>query len=94
MLVWKYLEFGACQTAIVQLSSLLFITSDGWGVKNSTPFCVSNGAVLLPTVRKPTGCLLEFFSETSAGNSSLFFSSTLLGRFHYFEGLRWQRRDV
>lgn len=63
MLVGKYLEFGAGETCIVQLSSLLFIMTDGSGVKNSTPSCVSNGAVSLPTVRKPTGCLLEFFSE-------------------------------
>lgn len=38
VLVWKYLEFGACETAIVQLSSLLFIMSDGWGVKKLNTF--------------------------------------------------------
>lgn len=58
---------------IVRLSSLLFIVTDRWGAqKNSAPSCVSNGAVLLPTVRKPTGCLLEFFSENNRKRHQLF----------------------
>lgn len=88
---------------IVRLSSLLFIVTDRWGAqKNSAPSCVSNGAVLLPTVRKPTGCLLEFFSENNRKWHQLFIGVccffpayfTVVGRFHYFEEVRQQWGDV
>ncbi len=84
VLLWKYLEFGACETATVQLSSLLFIMSDMWEVKNLNTFLREQWSYLTTQLGNQLGAYESSFlkeTETSTANS-FFISFQLISLFY------------
>lgn len=97
MLVWKYFEFGACETAIVQLSSLLFIMSDGVESEKKqklNTFLREQWSCLISQLGNQLGAYYSSFAFLVLFLLPCILHLTLLWRFHYFEGIRQRREEM